>query len=153
MRALTRLGIIAAALLAGAYQATAQDQMLPVPTATIYPGDVIDASMLKDRAYPPNFRFRVSMIENPRSLIGKTVRRTLVPGEAIPANAVEDHRLVSRGVPTTIIFEEGGLSIIGVGTPLQNGVAGQIVQVKNMDSGRTIIGRVDAEGRIRIGVN
>lgn len=133
--------------------ARSQEQIYPVPTTTIYAGDVISASMMKDRSYPVGARFRVQMVENPRSVVGKVARRTLTPGEPIPLSALEDHRLVSRGVPTQIIFEEGGLSIVGIGTPMDNGIAGQMIQVKNMDSGRIIVGRVDPEGRIRIGVN
>ena len=127
-------------------------RILPVPAVTIYVGDTIDESMLKERVYPEHYRFRTAVIESPRVLIGKTARRTLRPGEAIPMNSVDDPKLVTRGVPTTVVFEEGGLSISGVGTPLQSGTLGQSIQVKNMDSGRVIIGRVMADGRIRIGV-
>ncbi|KAB0264341.1 flagellar basal body P-ring formation chaperone FlgA [Microvirga brassicacearum] len=129
----------------------AEDRILPVPTVTIYPGDIIDAAMLKDRLYPDTYRFRTAVIESPRVLIGKTVRRTLIPGEAIPMNSVDDPKVVTRGVPTTVVFEEAGLSITGVGTPLQSGIVGQSIQVKNIDSGRIIIGRVEADGKIRIG--
>jgi flagella basal body P-ring formation protein FlgA len=65
---------------------------------------------------------------------------------------VDDPKLVTRGVPTAVVFEEGGLSITGIGTPLQSGSLGQSIQVKNMDSGRVIVGRVQADGGIRIGV-
>ncbi len=131
--------------------AASQERVLPVPTITIYPGDTINESMLKDRAYPDNYRFRTAVVESPRILIGKTVRRTLLPGEAIPLNAVDDPKLVTRGVPTSIVFQEGGLTIVGVGTPLQNGTIGESIQVKNVDSGRIILGRVEADGKIRIG--
>ncbi|WP_230533108.1 flagellar basal body P-ring formation chaperone FlgA [Microvirga roseola] len=152
MKSLFATFFTAAALIAGlAGSAAAQERVLPVPTVTIYPGDTIDESMLKDRIYPENYRFRTAVVETPRVLIGKTVRRTLLPGEAIPLNAVDDPKLVSRGVPAPIVFEEGGLTITGVGTPLQNGTLGQSVQVKNMDSGRVIIGRVESDGKIRVG--
>jgi flagellar basal body P-ring formation protein FlgA len=145
---------LAAALVtvAGSNMAAAQERVLPVPAVTIYPGDTIDESMLKDRIYPGNYRFRIAVVESPRALVGKTARRSLVPGEAIPLNAVDDPKLVTRGVPTAVVFEEGGLSITGIGTPLQSGTLGQSIQVKNMDSGRIIVGRVQADGHIRIGV-
>jgi flagella basal body P-ring formation protein FlgA len=152
-RAFAAFGLALFALGAAHQPASSQEQIYPVPTTTIYAGDVISAGMMKARSYPAGARFRVLMVENPKSVVGKVARRTLPPGEPIPLNALEDHRLVSRGVPTTIIFEEGGLSIVGIGTPMDNGTAGQMIQVKNMDSGRIIVGRVDPEGRIRIGVN
>jgi flagella basal body P-ring formation protein FlgA len=138
-------------VMAASNSANAEERILPVPSVTIYPGDTINESMLKDQTYPENYRFRTAVVESPRQLIGKTVRRTLLPGEAVPLNAVDDPRVVTRGVPTPIIFQEGGLTISGVGTPLQNGTLGQSIQVKNIDSGRVIIGRVEADGRIRIG--
>jgi flagellar basal body P-ring formation protein FlgA len=49
------------------------------------------------------------------------------------------------------MFEEGGLSIMGVGIPLQSGTLGETIQVKNVDSGRIITGRVQPDGRVRIG--
>jgi flagella basal body P-ring formation protein FlgA len=131
--------------------AMAEERILPVPAVTIYPGDTINESMLKDRTFPENYRYRTAVIESPRVLVGKMARRTLLPGEPIPMNAVDDPKLVTRGVQTQIMFEEGGLSIMGTGIPLQSGTLGETVQVKNADSGRIITGRVQSDGRIRIG--
>jgi flagella basal body P-ring formation protein FlgA len=132
--------------------ATAEERILPVPSVTIYPGDTISESMLKDRSFPENYRYRTAVVESPRVLAGKTARRTLLPGEPIPMNAVDDPKLVTRGVQAQILFEEGGLSIMGIGIPLQSGTMGETIQVKNVDSGRIITGRVQADGRIRIGI-
>lgn len=131
--------------------AIAEDRTLPVPSVTIYPGDTIAETMLKDRTFPENYRYRTAVVESPRVLVGKMARRTLLPGEPIPMNAVDDPKLVTRGVQTQIMFEEGGLSIMGIGIPLQSGTLGETVQVKNVDSGRIITGRVQPDGRIRIG--
>jgi flagella basal body P-ring formation protein FlgA len=131
--------------------ATAEERILPVPAITIYPGDTINESMLKDRTFPENYRYRTAVIESPRVLAGKMARRTLLPGEPIPMNAVDDPKLVTRGVQAQIMFEEGGLSIMGTGIPLQSGTLGETIQVKNVDSGRIITGRVQPDGRIRIG--
>ncbi|MBM6580033.1 flagellar basal body P-ring formation protein FlgA [Microvirga sp. BT689] len=131
--------------------AVAEERILPVPSVTIYPGDTINESMLKDRAFPENYRYRTAVVESPRVLTGKMARRTLLPGEPIPMNAVDDPKLVTRGVQAQIVFEEGGLSIMGTGIPLQSGTMGETIQVKNVDSGRIITGRVQADGRIRIG--
>jgi flagella basal body P-ring formation protein FlgA len=131
--------------------AVAEERTLPVPSVTIYPGDTINDSMLKDRTFPENYRYRTAVIESPRVLAGKMARRTLLPGEPIPMNAVDDPKLVTRGVQTQIMFEEGGLSIMGIGIPLQSGAQGETIQVKNVDSGRIITGRVQPDGRVRIG--
>lgn len=152
MKILLRCAVIAATVAILAQPAFGDERVLPVPAVTIYPGDTISESMLKDRSFPENYRFRTAVVESPRVLAGKMARRTLLPGEPIPMNAVDDPKLVTRGVQTAILFEEGGLSIIGIGIPLQSGALGETVQVKNVDSGRIITGRVQSDGRIRIGI-
>lgn len=152
MKQIFHIALMAVALASVApHLATAEERILPVPSVTIYPGDTISQSMLKDRTFPENYRFRTAVVESPRVLAGKMARRTLLPGEPIPMNAVDDPKLVTRGVQTQIMFEEGGLSIMGVGIPLQSGTLGETIQVKNVDSGRIITGRVQPDGRIRIG--
>jgi len=153
MKHVLQLALAAATLSVVATQiVVAEERILPVPSVTIYPGDTIQESMLKDRAFPENYRYRTAVVESPRVLAGKMARRTLLPGEPIPMNAVDDPKLVTRGVQAQIVFEEGGLSIMGIGVPLQSGTMGETIQVKNVDSGRIITGRVQADGRIRIGI-
>jgi flagella basal body P-ring formation protein FlgA len=152
MKHLLHIALTAIALVMAVSQAAvAEERTLPVPSVTIYPGDTINDSMLKDRTFPENYRYRTAVIESPRVLAGKMARRTLLPGEPIPMNAVDDPKLVTRGVQTQIMFEEGGLSIMGIGIPLQSGTQGETIQVKNVDSGRIITGRVQPDGRVRIG--
>ena len=131
----------------------AEERILPVPSVTIYPGDTINESMLKDRTFPENYRYRTAVVESPRVLAGKMARRTLLPGEPIPMNAVDDPKLVTRGIPGADHLRGGRPVHHGnVGIPLQSGTLGETIQVKNVDSGRIITGRVQADGRIRIGV-
>lgn len=152
MKSLLAYAIALVSLVAAPQGALGEERVLPVPAVTIYPGDLISESMLKDRAFPERYRFRTAVVESPRALIGKSARRTLLPGEPIPMNSVDDPKLVTRGAQTAILFEEGGLSIVGIGIPLQSGAMGETVQVKNVDSGRIITGRVQADGKIRIGI-
>ncbi|WP_407943563.1 flagellar basal body P-ring formation chaperone FlgA [Methylobacterium sp. EM32] len=130
---------------------SANEMMLPVPTVTIYPGDTIKESMLRLQAYPTTYRARAAVIDAPLAVVGRTARRMLLPGEPVPVNAVDDPRLVSRGAPTQMIFEENGLVITAVGSPLQNGGLGETIRVRNTDTNRIVLGTVTADGRIKIG--
>ncbi|QRE72589.1 flagellar basal body P-ring formation chaperone FlgA [Methylobacterium aquaticum] len=127
------------------------EMMLPVPTVTIYPGDTIKETMLRLQAYPTTYRARAAVIDAPLAIVGRTARRMLLPGEPVPVNAVDDPRLVSRGTPTQMIFEENGLVITAVGSPLQNGGLGETIRVRNTDTNRIVLGTVMADGRIKIG--
>ena len=148
-------GLVLAALAAGPAHAAEgmanAELMLPVPTVTIYPGDTIKDSMLRMQAYPATYRARTAVIDAPTAIAGRVARRMLLPGEPVPVNAVDDPRLVSRGAPTQMIFEENGLVITAVGAPLQNGGLGETIRVRNTDTNRIILGTVMADGRIRIG--
>ncbi|MFH6782714.1 MULTISPECIES: flagellar basal body P-ring formation chaperone FlgA [Methylobacterium] len=129
----------------------ADEMMLPVPVVTIYPGDTIKESMLRFQAYPSTFRARAAVIDAPLAIVGRTARRMLLPGEPVPVNAIDDPRLVTRGTPTQMIFEENGLVITAVGSPLQNGGLGETIRVRNTDTNRIVLGTVMADGRIKIG--
>lgn len=138
-------------LLAWTSLASAQERILPVPAVTIYPGDTIEESMLRERRFPEHYRYRVAVVEAPRALIGKVARRTLLPGEPIPLNSVDDAKLVVRGVPTQVIFSENGLTITTMVMPLESGSLGEQIRVRNIDTGRVILGQVQADGKVRIG--
>ncbi len=131
--------------------ARAEELVLPVPTVTIYPGDLVKETMLRQQVFPPTYRARAAVIDAPLAIVGRVARRTLLPGEPVPVNAVDDPRLVSRGALTTMIFEENGLVITTLGAPLQNGGLGEVIRVRNADTGRIVTGTVQADGRIRIG--
>lgn len=144
------LGAVSAAGLATA-PALSADQLLPVPVATIYAGDVIKPTMLREQAYSDSYRPRQPAVDSIAHASGRVARRTLLPGEAIPALAIEDPKLVTRGAPTVIVFEEHGVTISTVGTALGNATVNEAVNVRNTATGRIIQGIVQPDGRVRTG--
>ncbi|WP_342108205.1 flagellar basal body P-ring formation chaperone FlgA [Methylobacterium sp. SI9] len=131
--------------------AAAADQVLPVPVATIYAGDVIKPTMLRDQTFPENYRPRLPVVDSAARAVGKIARRTLLPGETIPSIALEEAKLVTRGAPTTIVFEEHGVAISTLGTALANATVNEAVSVRNTATGRVIQGIVQPDGRVRTG--
>ena len=88
---------------------------------------------------------------NSRSLIvGKVARLTLLPGHAIPFSGVSNRKLVSNGAEVKLVFSEGGLFIMTTGSALQDGSIGDIVRVRNDDSGVTVSGAVQPDGSVRV---
>ncbi|MCJ2048315.1 flagellar basal body P-ring formation chaperone FlgA [Methylobacterium sp. J-070] len=131
--------------------AAAGEQTLPVPVATIYAGDVIKPAMLREQAFPENYRPRLPVVDSTGRAVGRIARRTLLPGETIPSIAIEEARLVTRGAPTTIVFEEHGVSISTLGTALANAAVNEAVNVRNTATGRVVQGVVQPDGRVRTG--
>lgn len=129
----------------------APDVILTVPASTINAGDVITEDMLEERPFTVANAQRYPMAASRSALVGKVAKRMLVAGNPIATFAVTEAKLVTRGVATTIIFQEGGLHIRGQAMPLESGVVGASVRLKNQDSGHVITGIVQADGTVKVG--
>jgi flagellar basal body P-ring formation protein FlgA len=127
----------------------AQETLVPTPKAVIYPGDIILDEMLADVPNPA--RDGSGPFVNLRSLIvGKAARLTLLPGHAIPFSGVSNRKLVSNGAEVKLVFSEGDLVIMTTGSALQDGSIGDIVRVRNDDSGVTGSGAVQPDGSVQV---
>lgn len=133
--------------------AVAQTQVntFPVPVVTIYPGEEIRDDMIELRPFNAQYPSRSIFIDNPKVLHGKVARRTLLPGQPIQRNAIENAKVVQRGVPTQIIYRAEGVMITALVTPLQAGESGEAIRVRNNDSGLVVVGVVQADGTILVG--
>jgi flagellar basal body P-ring formation protein FlgA len=129
--------------------AAAQEAPVPTPKAVIYPGDLILDGMLADVPNPA--RDGSGPFVDSRSLIvGKVARLTLLPGHAIPFLGVSNRKLVSNGAEVKLVFSEGDLLIMTTGAALQDGSIGDIVRVRNNDSGVTVSGAVQPDGSVQV---
>jgi flagellar basal body P-ring formation protein FlgA len=125
---------------------------LPVPTITIYPGDVIKEDWLVDRDFSAaTGTGSLAVMSSRAAIVGKVARRTLLPGSPIPLNAVVVPRLVPSGAKVPLLFEEGNLAITAYGTALQAGSVGDVISVRNLASGLTVSGTVQADGSVHVG--
>ncbi len=127
------------------------DVILTVPAATISPGETITANMLEDRVYTAAEAQRFPQAASRSALMGKVAKRMLMPGQPVPFFAVGEPKLITQGVPATIRFESGGLSIRAIGMPMESGVVGAVVRLKNVDSGHMVTGVVQADGTVKVG--
>lgn len=137
--------------LTGAVPAWATNLDLPVPRTTIYPGDTISEDQLTVRAFLAHSVTRSSVFDDRQGLIGRVAKRTLLPGQPVPVNSIRDPYLVNSGKSSLVVFEMGGLTITTQATALQNGVAGDVVTLRNPDSGVVIQGTVERDGTVRLG--
>ncbi len=124
---------------------------LPVPKVTLYPGDFIRADHLVERTFNVRLTKDSPVHRKQDALIGKVVRRTLLPGKPIPINAVREPHLVIQGYTVQIVFQDGPLVITGYAVALQSGGSGDVVRVRNVDSGVIVSGAVQPDGAVRIG--
>lgn len=133
----------------GVHVARAANVELPVPRITIYPGDIISADAVDNRLFGPAAE-RLPVYRSRDVLVGKVARRTLIPGKPIPINAVRDAEVIQQGKQVKLVFQAGTLTITGVGVALQSGGVGDLLTVRNVDSGATVRGTVQADGTLKL---
>jgi flagella basal body P-ring formation protein FlgA len=126
------------------------DLELPVPNVTIYPGDVIRDDLLEERSFPVPAGESWAVYRARDGLVGKTARRTLLPGKPIALNAARDPYVVQQGKPVALIFQEGALTITAQAVPLQSGGIGDLLSLRNTESGAVVKGIVQADGTVRV---
>jgi flagellar basal body P-ring formation protein FlgA len=130
--------------------APATPSTAPVPRVVIYPGDIVRDDMLMDVPKSEIQGATAAMIESREGLVGKMARRTLLPGRAILASFINNPRAVTVGAEVKIIYVDGGLTIIASASALQDGAIGDVIKVRNVDSGLTISGVIQPDGSVRV---
>ncbi len=121
---------------------------LTIASVTIYPGDLISNSQLRDEEQQ---KVDQSAWLSRTDLVGRIAKRTLLKDQPIPIGSVEDARAFKVGSQVRLIFQEEGLTIVSSGMALQTGVAGDHVRVRNTQSGQIVVGLVQQDGSIKVG--
>ncbi len=129
--------------------AFAQETVI-IPNRVIYPGETVSSDSLEEVALRRQVRNIGQIATQWEQIEGKVARRTLLPGRMIPVSSVRDAWLVEPGKPVHVRFVHGGLEISVSAVPLQAGAAGDMVRVRNIDSGSVFTGVVMADGTIRV---
>lgn len=139
--------LLAAGLVAGG--ARAEMGVAIVPTQIIYPGQEISPAALKEvEVTNPNlaggYATRIDEVA------GMISQRTLLPGRTIQVNALRQPFAVKRGTTVRLTFAVGSLVISASGTPLENASVGDVIRVRNLDSGVTVSGTVMGDGSVQV---
>jgi flagella basal body P-ring formation protein FlgA len=136
-------------LLALGAPAAADEALAPTPKAIIYPGDLITEDMLTDAPLDaPPYSGPIAMEAS--DVVGMAAARTLLPGKSIPMTSVAAPRVLRAGAPVKMVYVDGELEITTSGSALQDGVVGEMVKVRNDDSGVTVSGRVRGDGSVLV---
>lgn len=125
---------------------------IPVPVTVIYPGQIVAPSMLGRRNVPVEYTGRVAVFVSVEGLLGKVARTTLLPRRPILTHQVAEPDVVMINRPAMMVFVSGGLKISAEVVPLNSAKAGEIVRVRNRQSGAIITGIAMADGRIKAGL-
>ena len=144
------LALAAMFLLSVPVRALSAELDLPVPTAVIYPGQSVTGSGLNHKAFIVKDDKLSLYVVDASELEGRVARRTLLPGKAIRLSDLKEPDLVRAGTPVTMVYSDAGLVITGQGTALRSAGEGEVIRVRNVDSGTIVSGVVASDGSIRI---
>lgn len=142
--------LVLATLLTGAAGiAHATTRSAVVPTSIIYPGEQISASRVEEvEVTNPNLAGGYAQTVN--EVEGMVSKRTLLPGRTIQLSALREPFAVTRGANVRLTFQLGTLMISAAGSPLQDAAIGDVIRVRNLDSGVIVSGTVMQDGTIHV---
>lgn len=146
--ALRAAAIAAAALGFGAGIALAQNTAV-IPKQVIYPGETI-ASEQVDVVAVTNPNLAGGYARTKEEVVGMVAKRTLLPGRTIPVHGLREAFAVKRGTSVRLTFAIGNMLISASGTPLTDASVGEVVKVRNIDSGSIVSGTVMADGTVQV---
>jgi flagella basal body P-ring formation protein FlgA len=89
-------------------------------------------------------------LETPDSVVGLAARQALPAGRIVRHADFIKPDLVKRDEPVTLVFEAPGLTLTTRGKAMDTGAEGDVVNVLNQQSKRTIQGHVSGPGRITV---
>ncbi|MER9135848.1 flagellar basal body P-ring formation chaperone FlgA [Mesorhizobium sp. M0830] len=121
-----------------------------IPNRVIYPGQTIELAALKQVTLIAGKHKPDGVVTRAEELDGKVAKRTLLPGRYIPSTAIREAWLVEQGASVQVFFIAGGLTISATAVTLQPGAAGDLVKVRNVDSGKILSGTVMTDGTIQV---
>ncbi|MEB2848240.1 flagellar basal body P-ring formation chaperone FlgA [Endobacterium cereale] len=123
--------------------------MAVVPTRIIYPGEEISPGSL-NTVEVTNPNLAGDYAQTVEEVTGMITNRTLLPGRTILVSSLRIPYLVKRGTSVRLTFGIGNMTISASGSPLQNGSVGDVIRVRNIDSGLSVSGTVMADGTVQV---
>jgi flagella basal body P-ring formation protein FlgA len=112
-----------------------------VPTQIIYPGEEIEPNRVQ-RVEVTNKNLAQGYASDISQVQGLVATRTLLPGRTIMVAALKQPSAMKRGDKILLVFDNGMLRITASGTPLGDGAVGDLIQVRNTDTGVILSGTI-----------
>lgn len=84
-------------------------------------------------------------------VIGKEVLRPLLPRQPIRKAFLDDPPVIRKGDRVMLEVRQGGLLVQTIGLAKATGKLGDMIPVKNQNSGREVLGRIMGSGLVEVG--
>ncbi|ACT56850.1 flagellar basal body P-ring formation chaperone FlgA [Candidatus Liberibacter asiaticus] len=120
-----------------------------VPSVVINAGEVLNESRLKEMQVT-NSNIRGNYAHSIKDVVGLVTRRVLLPDHVIPLSVLHRPYVISRGAKVRIILTQGNMTISTAGIALSDASIGDVIAVKNIDTGVMVSGSVVDTGTVRV---
>jgi flagella basal body P-ring formation protein FlgA len=87
---------------------------------------------------------------DPAALVGRTLKRSIAPGQPLSPSALTSAVRVKRGERVVLLARVLGLDVRMQGEALRDGAVGETIGVRNLNSQRVVEGRVTSEGAVEV---
>jgi flagellar basal body P-ring formation protein FlgA len=121
-----------------------------VPTRAIAQGEVVRASDLVP-ARRPKSEAAPNVIREIDQAVGMVAKRALRAGQAIRQSDFAKQEIVARNESVTISYEVPGITVSIRGQALEPGAQGDLINVLNVQSKKTLQAVVTGPGRVSVG--
>lgn len=122
---------------------------VPVLKSSLRKGDIIGRTDIEYIKISSD-RIQNDYILDADKVTGMTPRRVAMAGEPLRATEFDYPQIVNRGEFITIVYDNGPMMLTAKGKALQNGAKGDIVNVMNINSNRTVQGIISAEREVTV---
>ena len=86
----------------------------------------------------------------PSEVVGRSLRKNLSQGEAVPLDLLANVPIIERGKSVTIIVRSGGIMVKTKGEALESGALGQSIKVRNLSSKTVLTAVVMAKDTVEV---
>lgn len=120
-----------------------------VPVRALAHGETVKASDLAIERRPKS-ELAPATVTTPAQAVGLAAKRALPAGKVIRQSDLIKPELVSRNESVTIVFEAPGIVLTVRGKALEAGAQGDVINVLNVQSKRTVQATVIGPGRVTV---
>lgn len=122
---------------------------VPVLVRDMQPGEIVHQQDI-DWVRLPSNRVSQNIVTSLEHLVGMSPRRPARAGEPMRIAEMQPPILVEKGAQVDVTLISGSLTLTARGRALENGAVGDVVNVVNTRSNRTIQGVVEGPNMVRI---
>lgn len=120
---------------------------IPVAVSRIMAGEKLNTENLELKWIPVPYN-RTQWVDSIEELQGKTLRRSLAPGQPVRQIDITTDYIVHAGDPVTMIYEENGIHIGIKSEARENGSMGDEIKIFCNETRKRYVGKVQSPGTV-----